>query len=251
MSRAAHELVGERQARKLTDYLDRRILDNGRHVDDMASGEFLKQVDSELGSYARALAKSTNAEEKVASPMWYDAQQKWREYVMKAAAPDSADFARLGQANTAYRQLLALEKALRASGGERMTPRNLAKALEASNVNTGELADLSRNMTATLPNTVPNSGTAERLLANALPSLLIGGGAGAQGLGYDTLGTGMLAAGALGSRAGAKVLTGQTYPQRAMVEALRKGGKLTPEQAKQRAAAIAAQAGRTLSPGQR
>lgn len=246
-------LVGKKQAGKLVDYLDRRILDNGNHMDDMASGEFLKQVDSELGSYARTLAKSTNAEEKIAAPMWYQAQGDWREYVMKAAAPDGEDFARLGKANTAYRQLLALEKALKASGGERMTPRNLAKSLEASNVKTGDLTDLSRNMTATLPNTVPNSGTADRLLANALPSVLMGGGALGQHYGFDPYGlsTGMLAAGALGSRTGAKMMTGQTFPQRMLVEALRKGGKLTPEQAKQRAAAMAAQMGRAAATGQR
>ena len=238
-------LVGKKQAKSLADYLDRRIIQNGRAADDVATGDFLKQVDSELGSYARTLAKSTNAEQKIAAPMWYQAQADWREYVMKAAAPDSEAFARLGQANTAYRQLLALEKALRSGGGERFTARNLAKALEDSNVKTGDLAELSRNMTATLPNTVPNSGTADRLLANALPSLLIGGGVGANELGLDTLGTGLVAAGALGSRPGARMLTGQTYAQRALIDALRSGGKLTPEQAKQRASAMAGQAGRS------
>ena len=52
-------------------------------------------------------------------------------------------------------------------------------------------------MSKTLPNAVPNSGTAERLMVGSLPALLMGGGAGAHEAGYGTLGTGMMAAGAL------------------------------------------------------
>jgi len=70
---------------------------------------------------------------------------------------------------------------------------------------------ISEAMTETLPNQIPNSGTAERLLANSLPGLLIGGGAGAKEFGWDTVGTGMMAAGALGTKTGTKLMLG-AYP---------------------------------------
>jgi hypothetical protein len=164
------------------------------------------------------LAKSGNAEEKVASPMWYDAQQKWREYVMRAAAPTSNEYLTLGAANSAYRQLLSLEKALRASGGERINPRNLAKSLDSAGINSGDLYKISKSMNATLPGTVPDSGTAGRLAFQALPLTL---GLGGAGMGIPALVGAGVGAAAFGTQTGTKALTGQLATQKYMSDLLR------------------------------
>lgn len=237
-------LVSKKQQKKLADYLDRRVLGDDAHIDSDATGQLLKQVDAELGSYARTLAKSTSAEEKVAAPMWYDAQQKWREYVMKAAAPDSADFARLSQANAGYRELLAVEKALKGSGGETIKPRALAKTLEASGIKRGKLADLSRQMDSTMPGTVPDSGTASRVLLNSLPAA-VAGGSFLTGI-APVVGVGAAAAAALGTQVGTRAMTGLTIPQKALVNMLIERG-LTQSQAEEVVKVAAAQAGRATA----
>ena len=113
-------------------------------------------MDTELGSHARALAKSTDAEQKAASELWYKAQSQWRD-LMAMSAPSEATTAKLQQANGAWRELLALEAALKSGGGEKIQARGLAKALTARKIGSGELADTSKNMMAVLPNTVADS----------------------------------------------------------------------------------------------
>jgi len=113
-------------------------------------------------------------------------------------------------------------------------PRRLTATLDKMGIKGTELNTISKAMTETLPNQVPSSGTAERLLTAGLPAMLMGGGAGAQNMGWDTLGTGMMIAGAMGSRPGARMMMGATAPQRflvnspnaaaAAVRALRRGG---------------------------
>ena len=131
------------------------------------------------------------------------------------AAGDAGE--KLRQADLAYKQLVPIRKAL--GNNDVMTPRALRKAMDNSHPS----SELVASANEVIPNTVPNSGTAERLLANSLPALLGLGGAGAQGMGFDTLGTGMMAAGALGSRPGARFLTGGFGPQQALANALRRG----------------------------
>lgn len=238
-----HHLVGAKQFKRMANYMDNRL--RGIKTEDI-SGEMLKQIDSELGSYARTLAKSTNAEEKVAAPMWYAMQQDFRESTMRAAADLSQQpeaYQRLSSANTAYRQLLAIEKALRSSGGETIKPRPLAKALEASGIKSGELADLSKGMSATLPNTIPDTGTAGRVLLGAAVPYLAGG---AYGLSTGDLTSGAVLAGALGTRVGTNALTGRGLAQRKMVELLRNRG-LTRAQAEEAIKQAASQGGRTAA----
>ena len=184
------------------------------------TGDQLKQIDAELGQMARNLANSQNTTERVQAPAWREVQSYVRD-AMENAAATPEQHALLSKANTAYRQLLALEKAM-LPGNNTFTPRRLKATLERMGIKNTELNTVAGAMEKTLPNTVNDSGTAERLLTNALPSLLLGGGGVAQGLGWDTVGAGLMAAGALGSRPGARALTGNLPLQQAIANALRR-----------------------------
>ena len=215
-------LLGDKPKAFLANYIENRI---GKLPTDAAgniTGDVMKQIDSEIGYYARTLAKSPNATEKVAAPTWRDLQAKWREKVLKASSDDAADILKLNQANAGWKELLAVEDALWKSGGERLQSRPLAKSLERAQITTGSLADVSKSMQATFPNTVPDSGTALRLTANLLPAALVGGGgygATSDNPWISTLGLGALMAGAAGTKTGAGLATG--YTQAAVLNALR------------------------------
>jgi len=184
-------------------------------------GPMLKQIDSEIGGHMRRLKNSTNATDKTAVGAWADLQQSIRE-AMEYGAASPEKTAQLGAANAAYRQLLAIEKALPA-GAETFTPRQLQRTLERMDIKGTDLNTVANAMSKTLPNVVPDSGTTERLIANMLPTLLMGGGVGMQSAGWDTLGAGMVAAGAAGSRPGARFITGGLPGQQMLSAALRRG----------------------------
>lgn len=188
------------------------------------NGAMLKQADSEIGQFIRNLSTATNAADKTAVPAWRELQTALRE-AMAVGAKSPEQYQQLQNANAAYRQLLAVEKA-RLSGAEHFTPRQLARQVENAELQGSDLGKVSQAMNQTLPNTVPDSGTVERALANGLPALLLGGGAGAQAMGWDTVGAGLMGAGALGSRTGARLMTGNYGWQplaAASVRALRRG----------------------------
>lgn len=204
--RQNHPMLEESQVNQMGRFVNERLANMIRNNNGTLDGKMMKQFDSEIGQQIRNFVSSTNAADKTAAPAWRDMQQVVRD-VMETAHPDPQQSVKLQQANAAYRQLLALEKAM-LPGNEVFTPRRLRMTLDKMDINSGELRDLSNAMSATLPNQVPSSGSIERLLMGALPATLMGGGAGAQSMGLDTLGTGMMAAGALGSRPGARFLTG-------------------------------------------
>ena len=173
------------------------------------SGTVLKQIDSELGYMARQLEKSLDPRDKIAAPAWRDVQREWRDKVLGYAQDDLAKQKLLDTANKAYRELLTLEKAKGAQ--DFIAPRRLTQTLENMKLSKTEpLSVQARNMAATLPNTMPDTGTAERLMANALPSTLMGGGYLTQQQLGDPwgLGTAALVAGAATSRPGSRYLTG-------------------------------------------
>jgi hypothetical protein len=194
-------------------------------------GNMLKQIDSEIGEQIRTLSASTTAAEKTAVPAWRELQQVLRD-AMETGAQSGEKYNTLKMANTAYRELLALEKSM-LDGANNFTPRQLSRQLDKRGIKGTELNKVANAMSKTLPNTVPDSGTTERVLANALlPAALLGGGAGANYFGYGNVGAGLMAAGALGTRTGSRLLTGGTVPQQfltgptrtaAAVRALRKG----------------------------
>jgi len=216
-----HPMVPTEEITKAGKYIEGRfrgMWDQG--VRDL-SGTQIKQIDSEIGQHIRDLSRSTNAADKTAVPLWRDLQEEVRDRIVKSVPPEQG--AMLSRANAAYRELLALEKSM-LPGADAFTPRKLRATLEKMNngrIPDSELGRFATAMQQTLPNTVPNSGTAERLIANSLPALLMSGGAGANAMGYNTIGTGLLAAGALGSRTGARALTGSLAGQQAFVNALR------------------------------
>lgn len=211
---ADHPMLDPKDAAKIENY----VLTRFENVPDLPSGADWKKLDSEIGGYVRNLFASSSASDKVAAAAWRDIHLALRESIESVMQRGKAE--QLGQANTAYRQLLALEKAR--GPNESITPRRLRQTLEKMGIKGTELNKISGAMDTTLPNVVNDSGTAERLITNALPSLLMGGGAAAQGFGLDTVGTGLIAAGALGSRPGARFMTGGLPGQAMMSEALRR-----------------------------
>lgn len=221
-----HPLLPLEQHQQLFDYIRTRVGTLAQNSGGVLDGPMLKQIDSELGQHVRNLQRSTNAADKTAAPAWRDLQQGVRDALVGALPIEQA--AKLHSANAAYRQLLALEKSI-LPGASSFTPRQLERQLAKAGIKDTDLNTVSNAMTKTLPNTVPDSGTTERLLANALPAMLMGGGYGANEFGYGTLGTGMMTAGALGSRPGARFMTGslpgqaaiKQLPVGALVNALR------------------------------
>lgn len=205
--------------RFITNRVGNMVRNNGGNL----TGEMLKQLDSEIGQHVRNLHRSTTAADKTAAPAWAEAQQYLRE-VMEQAHASPEQSAQLRAANAAYRQLLAIERSM-LPGAETFTPRQLQRQLDKAGIRNTGLNEVADAMTRTIPNSLPDSGTAERLLLNSMPALLLGGGAGAQSMGWDTIGTGMMAAGALGSRPGARFVTGQLPGQArayALINALRR-----------------------------
>ena len=217
---ADHPMVEQSQVDTMRRFVDQRMAQMIQNNNGILDGPMLKQLDSELGQHIRRLYSSTTAADKTAAPAWSDLQQSVRD-VMDFAQGDPAKAAQLQAANASYRQLLAIEKALRPDA-QSFTPRQLQRQLVKANISGKPLNEIADAMQATLPNSVPDSGTAERFIANTLPGLLFAGGAGAQGAGWDTLGTGAMAAGILGSRTGARLMTGGLPGQAMIAAALRR-----------------------------
>lgn len=221
-----HPMLPVKDLKQMERYIKQRLDPIWERGVEQLDGSQLKQIDSEIGQQVRRLRTSPNAADKTAAPAWADLQQSVRE-IMAQGAQSSEHTAQLQSANAAYRQLLAIEKSMLA-GSEHFTPRQLRRTLDnaKSPIRETELNKVADAMQATLPNTVPNSGTTERLLMTGLPAMLGLSGAGATSMGYDTLGAGLIAAGALGSRPGARFLTGgygvQPYAE-SVVNALRRG----------------------------
>jgi hypothetical protein len=213
-------MLEKAQIDQMERYITQRVGDMVKNSGGTLDGKMLKQLDSELGGHIRNLRSSAIAADKTAAPAWAELQQSLRE-VMELAQNDPAQSLQLQRANAAYRQLLTLEKSL-LPGADVFTPRQLARQVGKEKLNEVPLGQISRSMTDTLPNVVPNSGTPERLMAMALPAVLVGGGAGAQQMGFDTLGAGMIGAAALGSRPGARFMTGGLPMQQLTAEALRR-----------------------------
>jgi hypothetical protein len=202
-------MMPEEGARLLARFATHRV---GRLPQDVLTGQELKALDTELGEAIRALSSGGGADRLTAAAA-RDLQDQLR-FLMERAAPDDATAQALTQANGAWRQLLALEGALPA-GAPAFTPRQLARSLERRGITGQPINQLADAMQETLPNVVPDSGTPERLIGAAM----MGGG------GLATMGVPGLAAGlALGTRPGARALTGTLAGQQALADALRAWG---------------------------
>lgn len=202
-------MLTRRHAGELRRYVTEATERLAKHGDTVPATE-LKQVDAEIGAFARKLEKSLDPRDKVAAHAWRQFQGEWRNQVIKEALTSETKRSTLDAANRAWRELLTLDKAL--GGFDTMRPgRTVAKLADANIAGDRPVHALAKSMKATLPNTVPNSGTAERVIAAMSPFALAGGGYGAQQYLGDPfyLGSMALATGAAMSRPGTKALTGQ------------------------------------------
>lgn len=206
------------QIKAMRDFLNQRILELQKRGVTHIDGKMAKQLDSEIGQHIRDLSGSTDMAAKTSVQGWKDLQQTVRD-TMTTYQKDPTKRPLLDSANKAYRQLLAVEKA-RPKGGETFTPRQLKATLERMGIKNTDMNRVAESMGEVLPNAVANSGTADRLMVNAIPAALMLGGAGSQYFGFGPVGMGLMAAGALGTRTGAKLMTGNTGTQRAIKQAL-------------------------------
>ena len=182
---------------------------------DELDGAALKRLDSELGHLARKWRSgSASPSDKTLSDEIYNVQAGMREGWAAGMSPDKAWD--LHMANDAFRLLIPVRKAAN-QHGERVMPKALARAVSRHTGN-----DMSRVLkddqflgaaVRTLPNKVPDSGTASRLLT---PAAIVGGLA-APGAALPALAGALAAAGAY-TRTGSNFLTGNTAAQRALAK---------------------------------
>jgi len=172
------------------------------------SGEGLKKLDSELGYLARKYQAGDPASKTLADEI-YNVQQAFRTGLEPGLPPELQG--KLQAANTVWKDLIPVNKAASARTDEKVTPRALQKAIarqqrtDTSRMRPDELIDPA---VAVLPQSVPDSGTAGRLLLGGLGSGAIG--MLPQYLAAAALGT------AAASRPAQAALLGNTRVQRAL-----------------------------------
>jgi hypothetical protein len=153
------------------------------------SGDGLKKLDSELGYLARKYMGGDPASKTLAEEI-YNVQSALRSGLEHGLPPELQG--KLQVANAVWRETIPVNKAASARADERIMPRALQKAMaqqartDVTRMKPDALID---NAVAVLPNNVPDSGTAGRVLlgggglaAGMLPQMLAGGavaGAGA------------------------------------------------------------------------
>lgn len=142
-------------------------LDRQGHI----PGEIAKQIDTELGHFARKFSGSVNPSDHPLGEAFYGLQSVLRDTLQGV---DSTAKAQLRATNHAHRNLLPVIKASdRAAGqGGRFSPLQMHQAAESFDQKASDLTAAARQV---LPSTVPDSGTARRLVT--------GGGATLAGLG--------------------------------------------------------------------
>ena len=181
---------------RVLNYVEQNLLNRGVDID----GNTAKRIESDLGEAAQRFLNSSVGEERALGRALKEVHNQWRNSLTQAAQ-NTPNGGLLRDADAAWRALqpidLAASRAVSQNSGEavgRYTPRVLRRAFEAldkskNNITsratpTGstpydQLNALTRNAEAVLPATVPDSGTAGRLL--------LGGGLGAAGAGYTGL----------------------------------------------------------------
>jgi hypothetical protein len=148
-------------------------------------GEGIKTLDSEFGYLARKYSAGDPASKTLAEEI-YNVLGAFRIGLEHGLPPDLQG--KLQTANRTYAQLIPVNKAASARADERIMPRALQKALarqkhtDVTRMRPDALID---NAVAVLPNTVPDSGTAGRVLLGGstlaagllAPKVLLGGAA--------------------------------------------------------------------------
>ena len=187
------------------------------------SAQIAKTIDSDLGSYVREYSRSSQASERQAANVVREIQTQWRELITRNA-PDAETAQLLKDANTAFANLLRVEKASikGASKGGEFTPAQLSQAVREMTPNKRQFAkgnalmqDLSDPAAQVLTGRLGESGSVPRGLVGL--GLLGGGGAyaneragGPDWLTNAALVTGMLAP--MYTRAGSRYAVGDLAP---------------------------------------
>ena len=174
---------GAKQLRKLT----RSYLENFPKM----KGADIKKLDSQIGYDIRRYAAGDPNHQAIADGL-QEIQAGFRTGLESGLPADLQGV--LAEANAIYRRLIPFNKAASTRADERVLPRALQKASarQARTDSSRYVDELIDSALEVLPNTVPDSGTAGRLLLNMMA---VGGGA---ATGYVPLAT-SLGAGAVGA----------------------------------------------------
>ena len=206
-SLANPELVGD-SSKVLQGLIDKHFANF-----DQLSGEGIKRLDSELGFLGRKYSGGTSSpSDKTLAEEIYKIQQAFRSGLEPGLPPNLQG--KLAEANKTWRDLIPINKAASSRADELVTPRSLQKAIarqQKTDVSRMRPDSLIDPAVSVLPQTVPDSGTAGRLL--------MGGGTlgAATGLGVSAPLAATTAGAYLGAlRPSQAILTGNTKMQRMM-----------------------------------
>lgn len=189
-------MLDPRQAAQLQQFVNLRIgnlIEQGAPID----GRLAKNIDTELGHWARRYSRSPSPQDGVLGDAFRDLQASWRD-AMARGSNDPAATALLNAANQAHRNMLPIVRAAdRASARAGVfTPHQLNMSSGAFDQQQGEFNRAAQNV---LPSRVPDSGTTGRAL------LAVGAGAGLHAAGVGIPAAAFAAV--LYSRAGIRALT--------------------------------------------
>lgn len=149
--------------------------------DGSISGESMKTIDSELGRLARQYGSSSDADQREMASVLRSVQGELRDMVVRQ---NPAHAPRLNTINDAYSSLVRVEGAAKMANEGLFTPNQLRTAARvadssvrkrATAAGTAKMQDLAEAGQSVLPSTVPNSGTADRLMFATLGSGALGG----------------------------------------------------------------------------
>jgi hypothetical protein len=190
--RARNELVPEQAAivTRMTNNIVRDVNPEGE-----IAGKMYKAYDSQLGKMAKQ-------NQGTLSDVLGDLRSSMRTHMDKNISPADAD--KWAVARRQYMNLQTVADAAKNTGDGSLSPARLLQAVNASQKNAkfgagNDLAELAQWAKKTLPDKIPNSGTAQRLFYQKLLSNPVGalGAAGGIGYGADQLGLGAEAAGGI------------------------------------------------------
>lgn len=158
-------------AKLLSDIVDRRFANYAK-----LDGDGIKALDSDLGALVRKYKSSSDVSHHAIADGLHDVQAALRQG-MEVGLPADLQ-GKMVVANKAWRELIPINKAASSRADQQVTPRALQKALarqagtDVTRMKSDPLVD---NAVDVLGNTVPDSGTAGRLL---VPGAIAGGATG-------------------------------------------------------------------------
>lgn len=214
---------------RLNEIIQQQI--TNRAANGVLPADLAKRADANLGMLARGYSNSQDADQRMLARGIRDVQATWRNSIRDAATPEQQT--ELDALNRAFANFVRVERAAGSQGAREgvFSPAQLQSAVRAtdSSARRGRFArgqalmqDLTEPAVATLPQTVPNSGTIDR----GLMAMLAGGalGAGNEYLGGPGYLTGLALAPLAYSRAGSRYALGNLIPGQQAAGALARQG---------------------------